>query len=196
MKKEESSAVTAAPSLNTALEGYAEFLQAVKERVQSAQVRAALAVNSELVLLYWGIGRDILTRQREQGWGAKIIDRLSSDLIRDFPQMKGFSTRNLKYMRAFAEAWHEEPFVQEVLAQITWYHNIALLEKISDSQERVWYAEQTSQNGWSRNVLVHQIGAIYTGGREKRLLISSALSPPRNPTLPANSLKTPTTSTF
>ena len=78
---------------------------------------------------------------------------------RSFPEMKGFSPRNLKYMRAFPEAWRDEPVVQAVLAQITWYHNVAILEKLTTSEERLWYAKATIQHGWSRNVLVHQIEA-------------------------------------
>jgi predicted nuclease of restriction endonuclease-like (RecB) superfamily len=138
-------------------EGYEPFLKDLKERIRTAQVRAALAVNRELVLLYWSIGRDILARQKQHGWGAKIIDRLAADLHTAFPEMTGLSPRNLKYMRAFAEAWPDEPIVQAALAQITWYHNIALVEKLNTPEERLWYARQTIQNGWSRNVLVHQI---------------------------------------
>jgi predicted nuclease of restriction endonuclease-like (RecB) superfamily len=137
--------------------GYNSFLTELKERIRHAQLRAALSVNCELVLLYWSIGRDILTRQKEQGWGAKVIDRLAADLRKAFPEMNGFSPRNLKYMRAFAEAWPDEAIVQATLAQITWYHNVALVEKASATEERLWYARQTVENGWSRNVLVHQI---------------------------------------
>src|SRR5271157_3591483 len=137
--------------------GYDAFLKDLKERIRSAQTRAALAVNRELVLLYWGIGTDILNRQTQHGWGAKVIDRLAGDMRRAFPEMSGFSPRNLKYMRAFAEAWPDEQIVQAPLAQITWYHNIALVEKLNAPAERLWYARQTIQNGWSRNVLVHQI---------------------------------------
>ena len=90
----------------------------------------------ELVLLYWQIGSDILTRQERQSWGAKVIDRLSSDLIREFPELKGFSVRNLKYMRKFARVWRDSAIVQELLAQITWYHHIALLDKVKDPAER------------------------------------------------------------
>jgi predicted nuclease of restriction endonuclease-like (RecB) superfamily len=136
---------------------YDVFLKGLKERVRTAQLRASLAVNRELVLLYWSIGRDILVRQKEQGWGAKIVDRLAEDLRREFPEVSGFSPRNLKYMRAFAEAWPDEQIVQAPLAQITWYHNIALIEKLQGTEEKLWYAQQTIQNGWSRNVLVHQI---------------------------------------
>jgi predicted nuclease of restriction endonuclease-like (RecB) superfamily len=136
---------------------YNSFLQSLKERIQSAQVRAALAVNGELVTLYWQIGNEILVEQSRRGWGAKVIDQLAADLRRAFPDTKGFSPRNLKYMRAFAEAWQDPEFVQATLAQITWYHNITLLEKLETADERAWYAGRTVENGWSRNVLVHQI---------------------------------------
>lgn len=136
---------------------YAQFLADLKGRIQTAQLRASLAVNRELVLLYWQIGRDILDRQERESWGSKVIDRLAADLKRAFPDIKGFSPRNLKYMRAFAEAWPDEAIVQAVLAQITWYHNLAILEKLAAPADRIWYAKATIQQGWSRNVLVHQI---------------------------------------
>jgi predicted nuclease of restriction endonuclease-like (RecB) superfamily len=138
-------------------EDYHDFLRELKGRILQAQVRAIISINRELVLLYWQIGRDILNRQQQQGWGAKIIDNLAADLRTAFPEMKGFSPRNLKYMRSFAETYPDEQFVQEVLAQITWYHNIALMEKLKSSEQRLWYARQTIEQGWSRNVLVHQI---------------------------------------
>ncbi|HEY9709113.1 MAG TPA: PDDEXK nuclease domain-containing protein, partial [Oculatellaceae cyanobacterium] len=138
-------------------ENYDDFLRDLKERIRSAQVRAALSVNRELVLLYWQLGQDILTRQRQQGWGAKVITKLSKDLRQAFPEMKGFSRTNLLYMRAFAEAYPDEQIVQAVLGQITWYHNIALLDKLKSLDERLWYAQKTVEHGWSRNVLVHQI---------------------------------------
>jgi predicted nuclease of restriction endonuclease-like (RecB) superfamily len=138
-------------------DNYADFLNSLKQRIRTAQVKAALAVNQQLVLLYWQIGREILSRQEEQGWGSKVIQRLAKDLKREFPDMRGFSRSNLMYMRAFAEAWPEEQIVQEVLGQIPWYHNIALLEKVKDPQARLWYARKTMASGWSRNVLVIQI---------------------------------------
>ena len=137
--------------------GYEKFLGELKERIRTAQLRASVSVNRELVLLYWQIGRDILARQKEHGWGAKVIDRLAGDLRREFPGMEGFSPRNLKYMRAFAQAWPDESIVQEALAQITWYHNLTLIEKVKGREERLWYARETIENGWSRNVLVHWI---------------------------------------
>lgn len=138
-------------------EGYGALLADLKERIRSAQVRATLAVNRELVLLYWQIGREILARQEQEGWGAKTIARLAEDLKLEFPDMKGFSTRNLKYMRAFAKAWPDEPIVQQLAAQIPWFHNCVLLDKIKQPEERVWYVRQAIAHGWSRAVLEHQI---------------------------------------
>ena len=120
-------------------------------------MRAVVSVNRELILLYWQIGGDILARQQTEGWGAKVIDRLSRDLMHEFPDMKGFSVRNLKYMRKFAETYRDASIVQQLAAQIPWFHNCVLLDQISDPDEREWYIRQTIQNGWSRNVLVHQI---------------------------------------
>jgi predicted nuclease of restriction endonuclease-like (RecB) superfamily len=137
--------------------GYAAFLGDLKQRIKEAQVRAALSVNRDLVLLYWQIGCGIIERQRAEGWGSKVIDQLSRDLRREFPTMKGFSPRNLKYMRAFAESYGNEDFVQQVAAQIPWFHNCVLLDKVPDVTEREWYARQTIEHGWSRSVLVLQI---------------------------------------
>lgn len=145
------------PRLTAPPEGYADWLAELKSRIHTAQQRAALAVNRELVLLYWQIGCDILVRQAEQGWGAKVIERLSQDLRAAFPQMRGFSPRNLKYMRAFAEAWPDAQFVQEVLAQLPWYHQLALLDKLPGPETRRWYAAKAIAHNWSRNVLVMQI---------------------------------------
>lgn len=137
--------------------GYNDFLRDLKARIRTAQVKAALAVNRELVLLYWQIGKDILVRQQERGWGAKVIERLSHDLRLAFPEMKGFSRTNLLYMRAFAEAYPDQAFVQQAAGQIPWFHNCTLLDKVKDREERVWYMQQTVEYGWSRAVLVHQI---------------------------------------
>ncbi len=119
---------------------YASILKELKERIQSERLRVTLAANSALVLLYWDIGKIIVERQQQQGWGAKIIDRISFDLKHSFPEMSGFSPRSLKYMRKFAETWPDQAIVQEVLAQIPWYHNLALLEKLDDVDTRLWYA--------------------------------------------------------
>lgn len=139
------------------LAGYEEFLHDLKARIRSAQIKAMLSVNRELTLLYWQIGRDILRQQQKLRWGAKVIDRLAKDLHREFPEVKGFSPRNLKYMRAFAETYPDEQFVQQVVAQVPWGHNVRILDYVKDPAEREWYIRQTIQNGWSRAVLVHQI---------------------------------------
>ena len=117
-------------SLIQAPEGYSEWLSELKVKIHNAQQRATLAVNHELILLYWQIGRDILNRQAEQGWGAKVIERLAHDLRNLFPNMKGFSSRNLKYMRSFADTWTDLEFVQQ--------------------EARLWYAKKTIENNWSR----------------------------------------------
>lgn len=136
---------------------YEQFLHSLKDRVRQAQLRAASAANRELVLLYWQIGREILQRQVNQGWGSKVIERLAQDLRSEFPDMKGFSPRNLHYMRAFAEAYPQESTVQQVVANLPWGHNVRLLDALDNSEERLWYARQAIANGWSRNVLMMQI---------------------------------------
>ena len=133
--------------------GYADWLAELKTRIHTAQQRATLAVNRELVLLYWQIGRDILARQAVQGWGAKVIERLAHDLRAAFPDMKGFSRANLMYMRAFAEAWPEAEIVQQAVGQLPWGHNLVLLTRLKDPALRVAYAQRAVQHGWSRNVL-------------------------------------------
>jgi predicted nuclease of restriction endonuclease-like (RecB) superfamily len=137
--------------------GYDDLLTDLKQRIRTAQVRAALAVNQELVRLYWSIGADISRRMQEQGWGSKVVDQLSADLRREFPDMQGFSPRNLRYMRSFAEAWTDAPILQQVVAKLPWGHNVRLLDYLDTPEERLWYAQQTLEHGWSRNVLVHQI---------------------------------------
>lgn len=136
---------------------YRVLLEDLKGRIRSSQIKAAIAVNQELILLYWQIGREVLSRQSQQGWGAGVITRLSKDLKQEFPEMKGFSARNIGYMKALADAWPNESILQEVLAKIPWYHNITLLEKLKSRDERLWYAQKVIENSWSRSVLVGQI---------------------------------------
>ncbi|MBF0102230.1 MAG: DUF1016 family protein [Desulfobacterales bacterium] len=136
---------------------YKNFLIALKTRIQQERLRAVLSSNAALITLYWDIGSAILEKQAGEGWGAKVIDRLSADLKKEFPDMKGFSPRNLKYMRAFAAAWPDKTIVQRIIAQIPWRSNLALLDKIQNSDQRLWYAQMTLQHGWSQPVLVHQI---------------------------------------
>lgn len=136
---------------------YAAVLDELKNRIQSERLRVTLAANSAMVLMYWDLGKVILDRQDRQGWGAKVIDRLSYDLKTAFPDMSGFSPRNLKYMRTFAEAWPEREIVQRTVAQIPWRSNLALLDKLKDPQTRMYYACNTIENGWSRDILAMQI---------------------------------------
>jgi predicted nuclease of restriction endonuclease-like (RecB) superfamily len=161
--------------------GYASFVDGLKRRIRAAQVKAALAVNAELVLLYWRIGRDILVRQEQEGWGARVIDRLSADLRAAFPEMQGFSPRNLKYMRAFAAAWPEAEFVQQVAAQLPWFHSCTLLDRVKDAAVREWYARQTIEHGWSRNVLLTQIETGFHKRAGKALTnFNTTLAPPHS----------------
>lgn len=136
---------------------YAKFLADLKDRVEQARIRAALSVNRELILLYWQIGRDITDRQKKEGWGAKVIGRLAKDLKSEFPDMKGFSPRNLTYMQTFAQSYVSKDFVQQFAAKIPWFHNCLLLDKISNQQEREWYIGKTIEHGWSRAILALQV---------------------------------------
>ena len=129
---------------------YVAFLNNLKGHIRKAQVKAALTVNQELVMLYWQIGKDVLTRQQQEGWGTKVIERLAKDLKREFPDIKGFSRSNLTYMRAFAEAYPDAAIVQQLAGQIPWFHNCILLDKVKDPQARLWYIQQTTENSWSR----------------------------------------------
>ena len=138
-------------------QSYDRFLSSIKERIRTAQVKAVLAANAELILHYWEIGRDILANQQRQGWGAKVIDRLSADLQQAFPKLGGYSVRNLKYMRAFAEAWPDLSIVQQLAAQIPWMHNCILLDRVKDAATRTFYIQNTIQHGWARSVLAHHI---------------------------------------
>lgn len=146
-----------AEPLATMPEGYISFFAAIKDLIARERIKAVMATNAAMVVMYWDIGRHILEKQKTEGWGTKVIDRLSHDLKASFPDMGGFSPRNLKYMRKFAESWPDRSIVQGVLAQITWYHNLALLEKVSAPETRLWYARKTAEYGWSRNILAIQI---------------------------------------
>lgn len=178
-------------SLTPTPQGYADWLAELKGRIHGAQQRAALAVNRELVGLYWQIGQDILARQAEQGWGAKVIERLAHDLRSAFPEMKGFSPRNLKYMRAFAEAWPDESFVQAVLAQLPWYHHLALLDKLPGPEPRKWYVAKAIEHNWSRNVLVMQIESRLLERSGQAVTNFSATLPAAQSDLARESIKDP-----
>jgi predicted nuclease of restriction endonuclease-like (RecB) superfamily len=133
--------------------GYAEWLTQLKADIAQSRNRAALAVNGELIQLYGRIGRDILERQQAQGWGAKVIDRLANDLKTAFPDMRGFSSRNLKYMAFFAQLCPTLQFGQQPAAQLPWFHIVTLLTKVNNEAAREWYAQQAVKSGWSRSTL-------------------------------------------
>ena len=137
--------------------GYAELLDQLKVRIRSARLQAALAVNRELIHLYWEIGRTILERQEREGWGAKVIERLAADLRHEFPDMRGLSRANLFYMRAFAELYKDEQFVQQLAGQIPWYHNVIVFTRLKEQDLREWYIRACLEHGWSRAVLEAQL---------------------------------------
>jgi len=157
---------------------YPLFLAELKARIAAARTRAALAVNSELIKLYWEIGHNILERERQEGWGAKVIDRLSADLRRDFPEMRGLSRSNLHYMRLLAAAWPDEEIVPQAVGQLPWGHIRCLLDKLEDSASRLWYAARALENGWSRKVLQAQIASDLRG-RQGSALTSFQYSLPK-----------------
>src|SRR5262249_40121590 len=193
------------PSSGTALPpGYAELLEDLKGRVRAAQLKAALAVNRELTQLYWDIGRLIVERQEREAWGKGIVDRLAKDIQKAFPGLQGFSPRNVWRMRAFYLAYTKEvtilpqpvaeldgvnlpPAVQE----IPWGHNAWLLEKVKDPLQRLWYAQQTVQHGWSRNILELQIQSNLYGRQGKAVTNFAATLPPPQSDLAQQALKDP-----
>ena len=179
------------PSLSARPAGYTEWLADVKARVQAAQQRASLAVNAELLRLYWQLGRDILDRQAAGAWGDRILDQVSADLRAAFPEMQGFSRSNLKYMRAFAEAWPGPDFSQQPVGQLPWGHNIVLLTKLKDKDARLAYAARAIEHGWSRAVLVHHIEARTVERQGKALTNFEQRLPKPQSDLARESLKDP-----
>lgn len=186
----------AKPTTEIDAKSYSAFVSDLKRKITEARYRAGLSVNRELILLYWNIGRDILARQDREGWGAKVIDRLADDLGRAFPEMTGLSARNLKYMRAFAEAWPDGGFVQQVVALLPWGHNVRLLDAVKAPEERSWYARQAIEHGWSRNVLIHQIDSDLFARRGSALTNFSRTLPAEQSELAQQILKDPYTFDF
>lgn len=137
--------------------GYAEWFMKLKQRIAGARQRTLLAANAEQIRLYHEIGREILERQERQGWGAKVIDRLSSDLRDAFPDMRGLSSRNLKYMAYFAKACPDLQIGQQSAAQLPWFHIVTLLTRVEGVAEREWYAREAVRNAWSRDTVEVQI---------------------------------------
>lgn len=138
---------------------YSEVLERLKKQIRSSRSRAVLRVNADLVALYWSMGREILVRQEREGWGTKVVARLSADLRSAFPEMRGLSRSNLMSMRAFAAAWPDEEIVQQVVGQLPWGHNVELLNRLARRDDRLFYAVRTIEHGWSRRVLQARIAS-------------------------------------
>lgn len=133
---------------------YLETIERIKAEIKASQYKAAVSVNQELILLYHSIGEVI---NAHKVWGNKFIEILAKDIKIAFPNAKGYSVRNLKYMAKFAMTYPDRQFVQTMSAQIPWSHNIAILDKVKDPDQRIWYIQKTAENGWSHSVLIHQI---------------------------------------
>lgn len=149
--------IPVAPNLSEMSTSYLDFIEEIKNEIRNQRISIVLNANSSMICLYWNIGKAILEKQKKEGWGAKVIDRMSQDLKEAFPDMTGFSPRNIKYMRKFAESWPDFEFVQRVVAQIPWRSNLSLLDKLADEESRIWYASRTIEYGWSKSVLDFQI---------------------------------------
>lgn len=146
-----------AESLKAMPQNYRSFIENLKAQIRHQRLKAVLSANASMVLMYWDIGKAILDQQQNEGWGTKVIDRMSFDLKEEFPDISGFSPRNLKYMRKFAEAWPNIEIVQRTVAQIPWRSNITLLDKINEPELRLWYAQKTIEYGFGKDMLVFQI---------------------------------------
>ncbi len=148
-------------------DSYLEFIEKIKREIQKQRVSVVMNANASMICLYWNIGKAILAKQEEEGWGTKVIDRMAKDLKDAFPEMSGFSPRNIKYMRKFAQCWPDYEIVQRVVAQIPWRANITLMDKLKTQEERIWYAGKTIENGWSSTILELQIqsGLIERSGK-------------------------------
>lgn len=193
------------PSIQTP-SGYAEFLTELKHRIRSAQLKAAVSVNRELVLLYWDIGRQIVERQDREKWGTHVISRLAQDLKKEFPGVGGFSEGNLRRIRAFYLAYSQGfpihaqavrelglPKLLPLLSTVPWGHNVLLVEKVKNSIERLWYAQKTIENGWSRSVLWHQIDTklYHRQGKSKKIANFPKVLPPAQSDLALEMMKDP-----
>lgn len=173
------------------IEKYNSFLVDIKTQIKLSQQKAFNAVNQEMISLYFNIGKMINTWQKELGWGAKVVDKLSLDILNEFPNMSGFSTRNLKLMVQFYKEYSNDEFVQPIVAQIPWTHNIILIQKIKDKNIRFWYMEQTLQNGWSKDILSLMINSEVHNRTGNLVSNFSQILPPLESDLVQQSFKDP-----
>jgi len=170
---------------------YTETLSAIKQRIQQERLRVVLTANSAMVLLYWDIGRMILDRQERQGWGARVIDRLAADLREGYPDMKGFSARNLLFMRSFAEACPDAEKVKQLVSQLPWGHVIRLLQRVKEPEVREWYIRKSIEHGWSRSILELQIDGRAQKRHGSALTNFKATLPPADSDMAAQVFKDP-----
>lgn len=180
-----------APSRMELPDSYAEVLSEIKRRIREGRLRTILAANSAMILLYWDIGRLILERQEIEGWGAKVIDRLSSDLREAYPDMGGLSPRNLLFMRSFAATYPDPKVVKQVVSQLPWGHVVRLLQRVKDPEIRLWYVRATIRYGWSRNILGLQIDAGAHKRHGKATNNFPATLPPHDSDMAAQVFKDP-----
>ena len=172
-------------------EGYGAFFADLKQLITRQRIKTVLSANTAMVMLYWEVGKSILERQQREGWGSKVIDRLSHDLKIAFPDMSGFSARNLKYMRKFAEAWPDREIVQRTVAQIPWRSNLILLEKLSDPEIRLWYAGKTIELGLGKDMLAIQIETRLHERQGKAINNFQAALPPADSDMAVQIFKDP-----
>ncbi len=180
-----------AESLKNMPENYQMFIEKIKDNIKQERIKAHLSANKTMILMYWNIGNSILEQQNNEGWGTKVIDRMSHDLKIAFPDMTGFSTRNLKYMRKFAEAWQDFEIVQRSVAQIPWRSNITLLDKLSEPELRLFYAQKTIENGFGKDMLVFQIESQLHKREGNAISNFENAIPPTNSDMVAQSFKDP-----
>lgn len=143
--------------MNLSDQSYKSFLEEIKEKIYQSQYKALKAVNTELITLYWELGKSIIEKQKQYGWGKSVVESLAKDLQKEFPGSKGYSSRNLWYMRNFFSHYYENIKLQPMVAEIGWSHNIIILEKCKDDLEREFYIKMVKKYGWTKNVLIHQV---------------------------------------
>lgn len=167
------------PARSSMPDWYPDLLASVTQHVSTGHRRAVAAANAQLLGSYWAIGKEIATRMQQEGWGAKVIDRLSADLRERFPDARGYSPRNLRYMRSFAGAWPDLAMLQQAAATLPWTHQMVLLDKLDGPDLRRWYAERAVEEGWSRGILALQIeGRLHERAGRAVTNFASALPPP------------------
>jgi predicted nuclease of restriction endonuclease-like (RecB) superfamily len=177
----------------TNTKNYQTFLKEIKEQIRISQIKAITSVNKVLIVLYYNIGREIYQKQQQEGWGAKIIKQLSSDLKNDFPQEKGFSERNIMFMLRFYKEYPEIEIVKQPVSlfQISWSHHIILIQKIKDQELRYWYMQRIIEEGWGRDTLIQKIKQEVHKKEGKLISNFKAILPPINSELVQQSFKDP-----